>query len=360
MKVALISFDFGEYCIRLASGIARHADTLLILPKCEAEPYRYLLDKSVELRMFDKPRLRQFLRQIRMAAIILKCIKRFNPDVIHLQQGHLWFNIVLPMLRGYPLVVTSHDPLKHFGEKTPQCIFDWGCHRAGQIIVHVPQMKDLLVERLDMPNSRVHVITHVLCGDDSAQRNIQEEEYLILFFGRITIYKGLEYLIRAEPWITARVPEAKIVIAGRGEDFAHYRDKMVHPERFIIHNAYISDEKRAELFRRASVVTLPYVEATQSGVVPVAYSFGKPVVATTVGGLPAQIDDGKTGYLVPPRDERALAEAIIKLLYDKDLRRQMGANGKKKLALEASPDIVAQATVTVYQAAVAASSLSRQ
>ena len=358
MKVALISFDFGEYCVRLASGIAQHADTLLILPKCEAEPYVYLLNKSVGLRVFDKPRLRQLLRQIRMAVSLVKCIMRFNPDVIHLQQGHLWFNCALPMLRGYPLVVTSHDPLTHAGEKTPQCIFDWGCHRAGQIIVHVPQMKHLLVKRLHMPNSRIHVITHVLCGDDSAQPNVQEEEYLVLFFGRITEYKGLEYLIRAEPLIAAQVPKAKIVIAGRGEDFARYRSQMVHPERFIVHDEYVSDEKRAELFRRASVVVLPYIEASQSGVIPIAYSFGKPVVATTVGGLPAQVDDGKTGYLVPPRDERALAEAIVRLLHDRDLRRQFGANGKRKLAVEASPDVVAQATVAVYQAAVNAGSQS--
>ena len=61
---------------------------------------------------------------------------------------------------------------------------------------------------------------------------------------------------------------------------------MVHPERFIVHNEYVSDEKRAELFRRASVVVLPYIEASQSGIIPIAYRFGKPVVATTVGGLP--------------------------------------------------------------------------
>jgi glycosyltransferase involved in cell wall biosynthesis len=99
------------------------------------------------------------------------------------------------------------------------------------------------------------------------------------------------------------------------------------------------------------VVVLPYVEATQSGVIPVAYSFGKPVVATTVGGLPAQVDDGKTGYLVPPRDERALADAVVRLLCNRDLRRQLGANGKRKVTAECSPEIVARNTLAVYQLA---------
>lgn len=352
MKVAFVSFDFGEYCVRLASGIAQHANTLLCLPKCEAEPYMYLLNKSVGLRLFDKPRLRQPLHHMRMAERLLRSIKDFNPDVIHLQQGHLWFNFALPLLRRWPLVVTSHDPVTHAGEKTPQRILDWGFDRADQIIVHVPQMKDLLVKRLHLPNSRVHVITHVLCGDDSAQPHVQEEEHLVLFFGRISKYKGLEYLIRAEPLITAQVPQARIVIAGKGEEFNHYRRMMTNPERFVIYDEYVSDEKRAELFRRASVVVLPYIEATQSGVIPVAYSFGKPVVATTVGGLPAQVDDGKTGYLVPPRDESALADAIVRLLRNRDLRRQLGANGKRKITVEASPDVVARNTLAVYQLAV--------
>ena len=352
MKVAFVSFDFGEYCVRLASAIAQNANILLFLPGREAEPYLHLLSNSAELRPFHKPRLRQLVQQMKMIAHLVRQIKDFNPDVIHLQQGHLWFNFPLPLLRRYPLVVTSHDPVTHVGEKTPQWIFDWGCYRAGQIIVHAPQMKDLLVERLHVPSSRVHVITHVLCGDDSAQPHVEEEEHLVLFFGRISQYKGLEYLIRAEPLITAQVPQTRIVIAGTGEDINHYRRMMTNPERFTIHDEYVSDEKRAELFRRASVVVLPYIEATQSGVIPVAYSFGKPVVATTVGGLPAQVDDGKTGYLVPPRDERALADAIVRLLRNRDLRRQFGVNGKRKITVESSPDIVARNTLAVYQLAV--------
>ena len=72
-----------------------------------------------------------------------------------------------------------------------------------------------------------------------------EEGNQVLFFGRIWAYKGLEYLIRAETLITACVPDAKIVIAGQGEDFRRYRGMMAHPENFIVHNEYVSNEKRA-------------------------------------------------------------------------------------------------------------------
>jgi len=100
------------------------------------------------------------------------------------------------------------------------------------------------------------------------------------------------------------------------------------------------------------MVVLPYIEASQSGVIPVAYTFAKPVIATTVGGLPEMVDDGQTGYLVPPRDERALANAVVRLLQDQTLRRRMGANGKLKVETECSPDQVAQQTSAIYHQAV--------
>ena len=356
MKIAFVSFDFGEYCIRLANGLEESADVLLLLPERESGPYRYLLSSAIRLITFVMPRLRQPARQLRMTRSLVKYIRQFSPDVIHLQSGHLWFNFALPLLRRFPLVLTVHDPSRHVGDapsrKTPQWVLDWGCRRASQVIVHAPQLKAALVSRMNISGDRVHVIPHVLCGDDELQKKITEEEDLILFFGRIWEYKGLEYLIRAEPLITAEVPTARIVIAGVGERFDQYQDMMVHPERFIVHNEYIADDKRAELFRRASVVVLPYIEASQSGVIPIAYRFGKPVVATATGGLPAMVEHGKTGYLVPPRDAGALARAIILLLRNKDLRREFGANGMRKINTECAPGVVAQQTFSVYSRAI--------
>ena len=127
---------------------------------------------------------------------------------------------------------------------------------------------------------------------------------------------------------------------------------MVHPERFVVYNEYVSDNVRATLFQQASVVALPYIEASQSGVVPLAYMHMKPVVATTVGGLPEMVEEGRTGFLVPPRDERALAAAVVRLLRDSNLRRQCGLNGKRKLDEECAPAAIACQTLDVYHRAL--------
>ncbi len=356
MKVALLSFDFGEYCIRLASGLAVEADVLLLLPENEAAPQRSKLESSIQLSTFNKPRLRQPWQQLSMINQILKRIQRYQPDLIHIQQGHLWFNAALPLLRRYPLVLTVHDPRPHEGDrggqKTPTRVLDFGFHRATRLIAHGKQMKQMVIDQCHIPADKIDVIPHIAIGDETASKETPVDDNLILFFGRIWPYKGLDYLIRAEPLITAQAPDARIIIAGAGEAFDRYRRMMVHPERFVVHNEYVSEEKQAALFRRASVVVLPYIQATQTGVIPVAYTFRKPVVATAVGGLPDMVEDGRTGYLVPPRDEQALAQAIVRLLNDRGLRKQMGANARRKLDSECSPSVVARQTLDVYHRAL--------
>jgi glycosyltransferase involved in cell wall biosynthesis len=182
----------------------------------------------------------------------------------------------------------------------------------------------------------------------------------VLFFGRIWPYKGLDNLIRAEPWIAQQIPDVRIVIAGQGEDFERYRRLMVHPERFAVLNRHISDAEVATLFRQASVIVLPYIEASQSGVIPIAYTYGKPVVGTTVGGLPEMIDDGVTGFLVPPGNEKRLAAAIIAVLRNDAQRRKMGAAAKQKIERECSPAVIARQTLDVYRAALHVSSTTCQ
>jgi glycosyltransferase involved in cell wall biosynthesis len=365
LRVALISFGFGEYCVRLASALAQHAEVLLVLPDGAVSPYTAKLDNAVHLFTFRSPRLRQPVQQFRSIRAILQRVRDFAPHLIHYQGAHLWFDLALPLFRRYPLIFTIHDFRPHPGDqlsrKTPFWVEMFARRRADELIVHTQHVRGLVVRELHVDVERISVIPHIQIGEKPSSSAHHEEERLILFFGRIWEYKGLEYLIQAEPLITARLPDVRILIAGQGEDFSRYTRMMVHPDRFIIHNEYISEERAAEYFRRASVVVLPYIEASQSGVIPMAYSAGKPVVATTVGGLPEMVDDGSTGYLVSPRDAVQLAEALTRLLLDKPLRRQMGANGKRKIEAECSPTLIAEKTMDVYRRAIerAANALKR-
>jgi len=356
LRVALISYNFGEYCVRLANALAAHAEVLLVIPGQIVRPHMAKLDETVCLVSFPNPRLRQPIRQIRSIGGLVRRIHEFVPEVVHYQGTHLWFDLALPLLRRYPLVFTVHDVRPHPGDrlsqKTPQWAENFARRQADEVIVHTQYARDLLARRWPGAKDKISVIPHIQIGSVPSATPAEPDENIILFFGRIWEYKGLEYLIRAEPLITARVPNARILIAGEGEDLVRYRGMMVHPERFIVHNEFILEDQAADYFRRASVVVLPYIEASQSGVIPMAYAAGKPVVATTVGGLPEMVENGRTGYLVAPRDALQLAEAVTRLLRDPPLRRRFGASGKRKVAQECAPAVVAQRTSEVYLRAV--------
>jgi glycosyltransferase involved in cell wall biosynthesis len=269
----------------------------------------------------------------------------------------MWFNLALPLLRSYPLVVTVHDPRHHVGDRdsqrTPQRLMDFGFRRADRVVVHGEMLKRQVMELFAKRSDKVHVIPHVAIGSAGTGNAAGEDDgRTILFFGRLWEYKGLRYLIEAEPLIREALPDARIVIAGAGEDFEPYRQMMSRPENFIVHNRHISANECDQLFREASIVVLPYIEATQSGVVPLAYSAAKPVVATQVGALAEVVEDGVTGRLVPPRDVRALASAIVDLLRDSETRLAMGTAARRKLDAEWSPEIVGRQALEVYRRAI--------
>ena len=357
MKIAFVSYYFPEYCIRHVNEMVEEADVLLMLPSQLASGNLGLLDSRVRFEPFVQPRFRQPFQQVRSIASIFATLKRYKPDVVHYQHGHMYFNLMLPFVRKHPLVVTIHDARQHIGDKesqkTPQAIMDFGYRRADHVIVHGKSLITTVTEELGIDASKIHLIPHIAIGQPIIAPKNRDDGRTILFFGRIWEYKGLEYLIQAEPKVTAAFPDARFVIAGKGDDFDRYRRMMVHPDRFEVNNDWISDQARDEMFAASSIVVLPYIEASQSGVIPIAYSYEKPVIATRIGGLPDMVDHQKTGLLVPPRNADALADAIIELLRFPETRAEMGRAGKVKLEQECHPKIVAKATLEVYRHAIA-------
>ncbi len=141
----------------------------------------------------------------------------------------------------------------------------------------------------------------------------------------------------------------KLIIAGEG-NLALYQDKLarIDPKLFEIHNQYIDDEKVASFFQRAKLVVLPYTEGTQTGIVPVAYAFGKPVIATDVGSFSEVIEEGKTGLLIPPANDEMLQNAIVTLMTNDSLRKEMGKKGLMKMNTDLSWETVLSITIPVY------------
>jgi alpha-maltose-1-phosphate synthase len=286
-------------------------------------------------------------------------IKKIKPDIIHVTYEFLWDAFVLSLLRQYPVVYTLHDPAFHTEKFSIRGLVARSylgiskrieLKRADAVIVHGKAMREVL-KRQGGEEKKIKVLP---LGDFSIYRKwetpgLSEAPDTVLFFGRICNYKGIEHLIKAGPLISAAVPGVRIVLAGAG-DFTPYRPLIESSGLFEVINRHIPDEEVAGLFQRSCVVVLPYIDGSQTGIVPIAYSFKKPVVVTDVGSLGEVVDDGRTGFLVPPASPEALADAIVRLLRDEKLRRQLGESGYEKLAGELSWDKIGKDISGIYRA----------
>ena len=165
-----------------------------------------------------------------------------------------------------------------------------------------------------------------------------------LFFGTITAYKGIDTLCEAWPRVQVRVPAAELVIAGvvsADVDQSALSAQIASLQNVSLHMGYIATHDVPSYFARARCVVLPYKRSSQSGVAHLAHTMRRPVVSTRVGDIPSVVRDGVTGLLVARDDPDALARALVQLLTDSAVARQMGDAGAQALATGATWDQVA-------------------
>lgn len=264
-------------------------------------------------------------------------IKRQNFDVVHLV-GSSPFLYLLHLFAGRRRIFhTLHEVTVHENNLTMSMhqkrLLDLICRRKISLIVPSEASMDRFFEyfaRLDSKKypfeNRGYVIPFGLfetfnCFADD--ENIKEEENVILFFGRIYPYKGLNFLIDSVKQIVPVIPSVRLIIAGRGN--LGY-DNPLSESNFEVLNRFIPNEEIIRLIKRSKVVVCPYISASQSGIPMVAYLYNKPVIATNVGGFSEVIEHMKTGIIIPPADREALTRAIIKLITDKTLLDSMKKN----------------------------------
>lgn len=152
----------------------------------------------------------------------------------------------------------------------------------------------------------------------------------LLFFGFIRPYKGVDLLLEAMQILKEK--DVILTIAGewwvnRGKSKKFIQQKGLEKKIEVV-NKYLSEQEVAAYFLRADVIVLPYRSASGTGVIPLAYHYGRPVIATRVGGLSELVEDRISGFLIPPGDSKILADTIAKL-FGQDLYIMKKAAKKK-------------------------------
>jgi len=191
-----------------------------------------------------------------------------------------------------------------------------------------------------LPEARPRFVPHPvyeIFGPAIPKSRAQEQlslpsPFVLLFFGYIRPYKGLDTLLEALPHVLQHHPVTLLVVGESYEGIAHYVErtkKLGIADAVVLHTQYVPNDSVSMYFSACDVVVLPYRSATQSGIVQIAYQFGRPVIATDVGGLAEVVLHEKTGLIVPPDNPPALAQAIIRY-YDEALEEPYSENVKRE------------------------------
>lgn len=303
----------------------------------------------------DAPLLQKIYRIVKYYYFLIKYAGETDSKIFHIQWPNKFvyfdrtiLNLYFKLL-GKRLIHTAHNINSGERDENDNILnrlsLRFMYKITDQIIVHTEKMKSQLINDFNVRQTKIYVIPHGINNavpytditQEQAKKNlnIPGNKKVLLFFGNITIYKGLDYLLHALGNLKHRDDNLCLLIAGRKKvDNAYWEsiENIIRKEKlesFIVkHIKYIPDSEIEFYFKSADVLILPYKNIFQSGILFIAYRFGLPVIATDVGSLREDIIEGKTGYICRPQDPIDLTEKI-ELYFKGDLYRNLEANRYK-------------------------------
>lgn len=255
------------------------------------------------------------------------------------------------------IIMTVHDPFSHSGEGShygeikrklayrliPRFILLNKNQYRDFIEYYHLEKKEILTNCFGSLNGYKYI------SDQKRNKHFLIEGDYVLFFGHFSPYKGIDVLCEAMKTVCKSMPELKCVIAGRGDlnfDVLKYKDS----KQILFINRFIEVEELGELISSCLFVVCPYKDATQSGVVVTTYAYGKPILATNVGGMSESVIDRVTGRLIKPCAPENLAATIVEMANDKEQLALYSSNiDLVYLNGEKSWSVIAEKNIKFYE-----------
>lgn len=344
MKVSLLTGGGDKpYALGLVKALSSKNITVDFIGSDELSTVEVLADERVKFLNLRGgmnpavPVLHKVARVVRYYLRLLYYAAKTDSPLFHI----LWANKFLLLdrivlnayykLLGKKLVFTAHNInererdggdglLNQLSLKALYALVD-------HIFVHTLKMKSQLIDEFKIRENKISVIpfgiNNTLPKSDLTQSEARyklqlgKHEKVVLFFGNLASYKGLEYAIRALSRLTRQDGAFHLVIAGQVKNCQAYWGEIEHlieelgvGQNIVKRIEYIPDEEVEVFFKAADVLILPYRFIYQSGVLFLSYSFGLPVIASDVGSLREDIVEGQTGMVCRPEDADDLADKI--------------------------------------------------
>jgi glycosyltransferase involved in cell wall biosynthesis len=291
-----------------------------------------------------------------------------NKKIVHYQffrrKEDVLFLIILK-LTGIRIVYTAHNILPHNRTKFDFLIYKLVYQIVNEIIVHSEYIKNKLVSTFNVSSQKVNVIPHgnfdiylpkenISKNDARKILNLKEDDDVILFFGYIKEYKGLDTLIQSFPKAAQKNSKLKLLIAGMPENlklkerYIKLIESLNCKESVLYEFSFIPSNSIALYFSASDLVVLPYRNIDHSGIIHLSYSFARPILATNVGDFSEIIEERITGFLVEKDDHNILAEAIYDAFLNKNLLVEMGLKAQDLNTTKYSWDEIGKRTAELY------------
>lgn len=262
-----------------------------------------------------------------------------NPDLLVFTWWNPFFGLIVRTIASLfkhrtkkPVVIIAENVISHESHWIDVYFTKIALKAADRFLVLSGVVEDSIKRlfpdkknfRSTLPIYDCYQVTNRLTHQEAQEKLGLANKRVLLFFGYVRKYKGLMNLIEALPVIREQLKDIHLLVVGEFYDdprsYLETISRLGLDKNVTIIDEYVANETVHIYFTAADVAVLPYDEATQSGILSIAYGFAVPVIVTNVGGLAELVDDGKTGFVVPARDTPNLAKTIIR--YFKENRKE--------------------------------------
>jgi glycosyltransferase involved in cell wall biosynthesis len=303
------------YCFR------RQYPRFLFPGKTDREESRFHLREEESLPLLDSLNP---LTWLRVAGRII----RDRPELVifpwwtvYWTPQYLTMILLIKLFSRARILLICHNVAEHEAHFLKTVVSKLVLSQAHGFIVHSEREREILKtvtgkSRITVtPHPTYEVFSTTAMSKTSARGQLGlPDERTILFFGFVRNYKGLPYLIRALPLILARFKVRLLIVGEFWEDKKRYLRlirELDMQDLVTVIDRYVPNEDLPVYFHASDLVILPYTSVTGSGLLQLAFAFGRPVVTTAIGDFPEIVEDRKTGFLVAPRSPREIADAVV-------------------------------------------------
>ncbi len=298
--------------------------------------------KSFNIKTYDS-KIQAIISFLNILSIKKKFINflRLNKiDVVYSPMFHLWNFLISKYFFKYRIkyLFTVHDAKLHPGENSfiLRLIYNLSVKTANGYLTLTKTVKSQLLKDKYFRNKKIYVARFGNIENINNIKKLEKKKGIkFLFFGRILEYKGIHNLLIAFSKFNKDYPNSTLHIVGRG-DVSKYLKLILKNKNIYLINNWISEKSFNTFFRDFHVCVLPYIEASQSGVIPLMFSLGIPVIITPVGGLNEQVKNNYNGIICKDYSYYSLQKemeriAVDKKLYYKLVRGAVATSKNKKI-----------------------------